>query len=682
MTVTQSPEQRANELRAEIRRHDHLYHTLDQPEISDHQYDSLYSQLRELERQNPHLADHHSPTQRVGAQVSSDLTQVAHPIPMLSLGNAFTEEDFAAWHRRMANGQEPRITAEPKIDGLAVRLRYEDGRLVLAATRGDGHTGEDVTHNVRTVRNIPLALNLPPGHMPPEVLEVRGEIYLPKSAFAEINRQREEDGLYLYANPRNAAAGTIRQLDPAVAASRGLKAWIYSCQNPPLHIHGHYQALTWLASMGLPVNPLTQPAASAPEACDYYHNLNGQREKLDYDIDGIVYKLDDLREQALMGNTGHEPRWAIAWKFPAEQAATLLKDIAISPGRFGKLTPVAVLEPVNVGGVTVQSASLHNETDVNRKDIRIGDMVVIQRAGDVIPQITGPVNTDPNRDTPVFRMPDNCPSCNTPASVRPPEIGHWCENQDCPSRLPEWLKHFVKKQVMDIDQIGDRLCNELIEKGLVSSPADLYFLNQEQVQNLDRMGERSAARVIRNINASRDRPLNRVLYSLGIFRLGREVSGLLSARYRSMDRILQLTQEEMAQMDGIGPKIAASAWEGLNSQRVRNCIARLKEAGVRMENPEPATAKKETDSTMSNDPNFAGKVFVVTGKLSGMTRDEAHDMILQRGGSTASSVTQKTNVLVIGEKPGSKLQKARELQQRNVDISIIPEQDFLQMVGA
>lgn len=675
MTTT-TLDERARLLRDEIARHDHSYHTLNRPEITDSQYDALFAELTNIEHSHPNLADPDSPTQRVGHQVSSDLRQVSHPQPMLSLGNVFNADEFRAWHNRAARAQDQAITAEPKIDGLAIRLRYENGRLTMAATRGDGSTGEDVTHNVRTIRNIPLIL---PTSSPPTVLEARGEIYLPKSAFLDLNRRRDEDGLYLYANPRNAAAGTVRQLDPSVTASRGLKAWLYSVQEPQEPTNSHAQALNSLALLGLPVNPLTQTVTSLAEAQQYFEMIQELRHGLDYEIDGVVFKIDDLALQLNLGATGHEPRWATAWKFPSEKAVTLLKDINISTGRFGRLTPVAVLDPVNVAGVSVQNASLHNESDVRRKDIRIGDQVVIERAGDVIPQVTGPVNTDPNRPTPVFKMPANCPVCHGPATTIPDQVGHWCENEDCQSRLPKRVRHFVSKDAMDIDSVGEKLCEDMVAQSLVKDPSDLYFLEEHQLTRLDRMGHKSAHRAITNIQASRDQPIERLLYSLGIYRLGRDASGILASTHHSLDAILALTQDQMSQMDGIGPKIAQSAWEGLHSPRVQHTLARLREAGVRMENPKPAFTLKENDTAMAENPIFQGRNFVVTGKIDGMTRDDAEAEIRMRGGNTSSSVNQKTNVLVVGEKPGSKLDKARNSK---TPVQIMEQHEFLRLITA
>ena len=678
------PVQTALELRQEITRHNRLYHTLDQPEISDPEYDAMTAELQRLEREHPECRDPDSPTMRVGAEVASGFQEVDHPEPMLGLANASSEEEFDAWHQRMErrviNPYFP-MTVEAKVDGLAIRLRYEDGRLAVAATRGNGATGEDVTHNVRTIRNLPLQL-IPPRKRPmPEVLELRGEVYLPRSSFLAINQEREEQGEYLYSNPRNAAAGTVRQLDPAVAASRNLRVWIYTNTTPSPGTDSHALSLEELAEMGLPINPLNRACASKEEAISQYRRMTQLKESLDYETDGIVVKMDLLPHQELMGHTGHEPRWAVAWKFPAQTAEADLLRVDVSTGRFGRLTPVAVLSPVEIGGVTISSASLHNENDMRRKDIRPGDRVVVERAGDVIPQVSGPVNTDPGRETKPFEMPELRPACRSTVETREHEVGHWCPNEECASRLPERLKHFVSKQAMDIEHLGEQWCGVLIEKGMVKDPADLYSLTSRQLLTLDRMGERSAGRILRNIEASKDRPLQRVLYSLGIFRLGREVSSLLAERYASLDQVARPGTAELSAIPGIGPKIAASVVRGMTSERVLRTIKGLKEGGVRTEQPDPRMNgnngnRENNRREMSANEHFEDKTYVVTGKIENMTRQDAENAIRTRGGNTASSVTSKTDVLVVGEKPGSKLAKARQL-----GVTIMEQEEFFRMLN-
>ena len=665
----------AEELRRKIQHHDHRYYVLDAPQVTDGEYDGMMQSLRELEQEHPEIRDDNSPTQRVGGTVSADFIVVEHPEPMLSLANAMNQEEFTEWHTRTAKRllmAEFPLNVEPKIDGLAIRLVYWNGQLIQGITRGNGEAGEDVTHNVRTVRNIPLTLRTMPGEVMPEVLEVRGEIYMPRDAFEDANREREEEGESRYSNPRNAAAGAVRQLDPALAARRELRAWVYHYHNPPGN--NHETALRDLRDMGLPVNPLNRLCWSIQEVAEYHQEMAELRPQLGYEIDGIVAKLDHISLREQLGATHHEPRWAMAWKFPSGQSVTMLREIRISHGRFGRLTPVAVLDPVELSGVTVQSASLHNEEDIHRKDIRPGTMVNIERAGDVIPQVTGPADPQANREQPPFHMPDRCPSCGNRVETRKNEVGHWCPNPDCPALLPEQLKSFVGKRAMEIDGLGEHWCQELVERGLVENVGDLYFLTREQLLKLDRMGEKLADRVLRNIEDSRRKPLERVLYSLGIFRLGRMVSGKLATRYGEMEEISRLDREQLESIEGIGPEIASSVVRGFHSERVRTTLERLKEAEVNMRKNKEE--EKETMTTAEGRGKLEGLNLVVTGKLEGMTRHDAESMIRQQGGNASSSVTRQTNYLVVGEKPGSKLSKARQM-----GVAILNQQQFQQMLA-
>ena len=661
---------RAAALRKELAEHDLRYHQEDAPVISDGQYDQLANELRELESQNPY-----APERPVGATPTLDLPTVHHPEPMLSLANAFTEADFRAWHKKMANhigNPHFPMSAEPKIDGLAIRLLYRNGDLTLAATRGDGITGEDVTANVRNVLNLPATLP----RTPLGDTEARGEVYMPKSAFRLLNLDREEQGEYQYANPRNAAAGTIRQSDPELAASRGLRAWIYSNRSPAPGLDSHRLSLEDLADTGLPVNPMNRLYFSVEQIIDFHQEMMNVRDSLDYETDGIVVKMDLFPHQELLGATGHEPRWAIAWKFPAERAVTKLTRINISIGRFGKLTPVAELEPVSLAGVTIQSASLHNEEDLHRKDIRAGDEVIIERAGDVIPQVLGPLNQDPSRETKEFSMPTACPACHSPVD-HDDEAAHWCSNPDCASRLPEQLKHFVSKRAMDIDGLGEHWCQALIRARLVQDVSDLYQLDMKGLLTLNRMGEKLADRLLRNIDTSRSQPLDRVLYGLGVYRLGRKVSGLLAQQYLSIEQIANLTLKELAEHQAIGPKIAESVHSAFRTEKLKKTIAGLEAGGVK-------TTKEKTDMTQPAEINqeehqaknpFAGQTCVVTGKIDGMTRLEAEQAINRRGGSAASSITAKTHILIVGDKPGSKLEKAKKL-----GVQIITAAEFTKML--
>ncbi len=662
-----TPMNAAEELRRQIRLHDHHYYNLQSPLVSDTEYDALMEQLRRLEKESPEVPDSSSPTQRVGGAVSAGFAEMEHPEPMLSLASASNLEELAEWHlrtaRRLGTDQFP-MNVEPKIDGLAVRLVYQNGRLVLGVTRGNGVSGEDVTHNIRTVRNLPLTLGTQPGEVGlPEVLEVRGEVYMPRSAFEDVNRERDEQGEARYANPRNAASGGLRQLDPELTSKRDLRAWIYANQSS--RTNSHRTSLKDLADLGLPVNPLDRLCWSVLEVEEFHREMLDLRGTLDYEIDGIVVKVDHLSYRRKLGTTNREPRWATAWKFPSGQNVTLLREIRVSHGRFGRLTPVAVLDPTEIGGVTVQSASLHNEEDVRRKDIRAGTMVIIERAGDVIPQVTGPADPDANRKAEPFMMPDRCPTCGTRVETRRSETGHWCPNQDCPALLPEQMKSFVGKRAMDIDGLGERWCQEMADRGLVTNAGDLFFLTRERLLQLDRMGEKLADRILRNIEASRAQPLERVLYSLGIFGLGREVSSKLTARYGTMTEISGLDRDQLQAIEGIGPEIATSVVRGFRSERVQRTLELMEEAGVNLQ----GRIEEEGDRTamMNQDGIFKGKAFVVTGKLDGMTRQEAESLIRQHGGNADSSVTKSTDYLVVGEKPGSKLTRAKQLGTEILD---------------
>ena len=663
----------AVELRRQIRHHDQLYYGLDSPEIRDEDYDDLMRRLREIEHEHPAARDPDSPTQRVGGTLASHLPESAHGQPMLSLGNVNTMDEFREWHQRtldrLAMDVAP-MNAEPKIDGLAIRLLYRQGKFVQAVTRGNGVTGEDVTHNARTIRGIPLELKTFPGEETPDLLEVRGEVYMPRTAFLEANDERVRQGEQPFANPRNAAAGTVRQLDPELASRRGLRAWIYQNQTP--RTNSHRMSLRDLERMGMPVNSLARLCWDPGEVEAYREEMLERREELDYEMDGIVVKLDHFSLHEVLGATSHEPRWAIAWKFPAGRAETMLREIRLSHGRFGRLTPVAVLDPIEVGGVTVQSASLHNLEDIQRKDIRPGARVIVERAGDVIPQVMGAADPLENEELKPFEMPPECPACGTAVQTRQDEVGHWCPNGNCPALLPEQLLSLVGKDAMDIDGMGEHWCSELVRRGMVDNTAGIYRLEQKDLLKLDRMGERLASRIIRNIDASREQPLERVLYSLGIHRLGRRVSKLLASTFGHMDEIAVLERDELASLDGIGPVVADCVFAGLRLERVEKTLEIMREAGVNMTgHPE----RKE--SKMGENGKLSGKTLVVTGKLEGMTRNDAEAIIREHGGKAGSAVTRSTDYLVAGEKPGSKLSKAMQF-----GVTVLDLDEFQQLLAA
>jgi len=668
-----SPAQRAEELRRELNYHNHRYYTMDDPVISDGQYDLLLRELREIEAEHPELLTGDSPTQRVGGEPSSAFAEVEHSRPMLSLGNAFDFAELAAWHRRISgllDGDAFDMVCELKIDGLAVNLTYEDGVLVQGATRGNGTTGEDVTRNLRTIRTIPLSLR---GEAPSR-LEVRGEVYLPVDEFHRLNKGREERGEQLYANPRNTGAGTIRQLDPKVTAARNMQIWVYSLNSSEgtEHISSHWNALEWLGDVGFRINPNNKLRHTLEEVEDYYRYWLERRHDLPYEADGVVVKVSPLELQERLGVVGREPRWAIAYKFPAEQATTKLKYIGINVGRTGSLNPYAVLEPVAVSGATVQHASLHNEEDINRKDIRVGDTVIIERAGDVIPQVVGPVLAQRTGKEQVFRMPERCPECDTPVVKAEDDAMHRCPNSSCPAQFFELLKHFVGKNAADIDGLGERWCGILIEKGMVSDVAGLYGLEKDRLLELDRMGDKLATRILANIEASKSRPLPRMLFALGITHVGAEVADLLAQNYLGIRDLANAAEEDLTAIEGIGPKIAESIIAWFQAPENQEVVEKLLTAGVKLEQDSLPVA---TAAIPSEDSPFGGLVFVVTGTLSAFPRRDAEARIKELGGKVTSSVTKKTSYVVVGESPGSKVATAEKL-----GIPTLDEDAFLHLL--
>ena len=662
--------QRAAGLREKINHHNYRYYALDDTEISDGEYDRLMVELRRLEENHPSLVTPESPTQRVGASPADGFDQVQHRLPMLSLGNAFNEDDLQAWYRRikgLLDDADFDLVCELKIDGLAVSLAYQDGVLVQGATRGDGTAGEDVTQNLRTIRTIPMSLL----GEPPPYLEVRGEVYLPLEEFRLLNQGRAERGEPLYANPRNTGAGSVRQLDSKVTASRNMHIWVYSLgdiseTDRPI---GHWDGLQWLNGLGFRINPENRVCHTLEEAVDYYHSWMEKRHDLPYEIDGVVIKVDPFAYQDSLGVAGREPRWAIAYKFPAEQAVTRLLDIGINVGRTGSLNPYAILEPVVVSGVTVRQASLHNEEDINRKDIRIGDWVTVERAGDVIPQVVGPVLDRRTGQEQVFKMPANCPVCGTPVVKPESEAMHRCPNTSCPVQFFELLKHFVSKGAMDIDGLGEQWCNILIENGLVKDVAGLYRLDKDELLKLDRMGDKLATKKMTNIEVSKQRPLHRVLFALGIIHVGSEIAELLTQRYASLNEMAEATAEELTEIPGIGPKIAESVVDYFAVPLNQQVLKALGDAGVVLHHD------IQDVQEAADDLPFSGKSFVVTGTLSGFTRREAEDRIKILGGNVASAVTRKTDYLVAGASPGSKVAAAGRL-----GTEILDEAAFLELI--
>ncbi|MFC1917323.1 NAD-dependent DNA ligase LigA [Chloroflexota bacterium] len=656
-------------LRVQINRHNYRYYVLDNPEVSDAEYDRLMRDLQALEKEYPQLLTPDSPTQRVGANPVEAFGIVAHREPLLSLGNAFNKEELLAWYTRtvkLAGHADFDFVCEHKIDGLAVSLTYTDRKLVTGATRGDGLHGENITQNLRTIRSIPLSLP----EDAPSHFEVRGEVFLPKEGFHKVNEERAKEGLPLFANPRNAAAGSLRQLDPRITARRPLDIYIYmlgwvegNTTSPT-----HYETMEYLKSLGFKVNPNNQRLNTIEEVAEYYANWQEKREKLRYEADGIVVKINQLALHEQLGVTGREPRWTIAYKFPAVQGTTKLVDIGISVGRTGTLNPYAILEPVTVGGVTIKHAALHNEDDIRRKDIRIGDTVTIQRAGDVIPEIVSPIISKRTGKEKEFSLNDKildpktgqavCPICGSEVIKPQGEVMYYCSNAACPAQAQQRIGHFASRGAMDIRGVGDSIVVTLYQEGLLKDSADLYSLKEEQEKLLElgKMGEKSVSNILNAIEKSKDRPLARLIFALGIRHIGEETAEILSQEFNSIDTLDAASREKLLEISTIGPKIADSITAFFRQEENRDILRRLQKAGVKM-------AQEAT--TMGKLP-LAGTEFVLTGRLESFTRQEAEVKIKALGGKTGSNVSKKTTYLVAGADAGSKLDKAKKLGTKQI----------------
>jgi len=658
---------RARELRRQLNYHNYRYYVLDDPVISDAEYDEMMRELQAIEEAFPQLVTPDSPTRRVGAPPSEAFQPVTHLARMLSLDNVFDGEELRAWLERVERqaGQQLDYVCELKIDGAGIALTYENGVLVRGATRGDGVTGEDITANLRTIRSLPLRLL---DEDPPALLEVKGEAFMPRSSFEELNRRREEEGQPLFANPRNAAAGSLRQLDPAVTASRRLDLLIYELA----HLEGgempstHHQVLERLKEWGFPVNDKWIRASGAREILDFCEHWIAHREELPYEVDGAVIKVDDLSMRERLGSTSKAPRWAVAYKFPAEEKVTRLLDIEINVGRTGALTPTAVLEPVFVGGSTVSRATLHNEDEIRRKGIMIGDWVLVHKAGDVIPEVIKPIPEKRDGTQREFVMPDRCPVCGAHAFRPEGEAVARCTNVDCPARLFESILHYASRDAMDIEGLGPAIVGELMQKGYVRKISDLYRLTDEQLYDLTHFKDKAVSNLKRAIDATRQRSLSRLLYALGIRHVGRHTAEVLARRFRSMEALASATVEELSATPEIGPTIAASVRAFFDEPRNLELIEELREAGLRMEEE----AEEEGPRPLE------GLTFVLTGGLDSMTREEARAAIEERGGKVAGSVSSRTDYVVVGKDPGSKLEKARQLGVKTLD-----EAAFREMLG-
>ncbi len=660
---------RVEELREQLNYHAYRYHVLDDPEIADAEYDELMRELVELEERFPELVTPDSPTQRVGVTPSDLFAPVQHRAVMLSLDNAFSPDEMRAWAARIERvvGPGVRYACELKIDGVAVALTYERGSLVRGATRGDGRVGEDITANVRTVRSVPQRLTVDPK---PELIEVRGEIYLPVPAFERLNEELTASGQRPFANPRNAAAGSLRQKDPKVTASRPLSFWVHSFGwAEGVRFESHSGFLEWCRNARLPVPSTSETVDDLDGVLRYLRHWEEHRHSVDWEIDGVVVKVDQIVYQDELGATSHAPRWAIAYKFPPEERTTLLRRIDVHTGRTGVVTPFAVLEPVRVGGVTVTTATLHNEDEIRRKDVREGDTVIVRRAGDVIPEVVGPVLSKRKKGARRWRFPTTCGSCGTTLVRREGEAYWRCPNRrGCPSQNVEWLSSFASRSAMDIEGLGYKTGSLLLDLGWVADPGDVYSLTRAQLAQLPGFKDRRISNLLEAIEASKDRPIWRLLVGLNIPHVGTTTAQILARAFGSIDRLASATQEEIDAVEGIGPEIASSVVEWFRDERNRALLDRLRSAGVRM--------VEEGSATRRQDGRLAGTTIVLTGGLESMSREEATRLAEEAGARVASSVSRKTDFVVAGASPGSKYDKAVQL-----GIEIVDEREFLRRLG-
>lgn len=663
--------EKVKNLREELHRHNHRYYVMDDPEISDSEYDRMMRDLIELENKYPEIASPDSPSARVGAPPLKKFGTVRHTVKMLSLDNAFSEQEILDFDRRVRRelGKEGEIiyTAEPKMDGVAVELVYEEGRLAVGSTRGDGETGEDITSNVRTIRTVPILLQKQnEGDSVPSRLEVRGEVVISREGFRRLNEDMSEQGLPLFANPRNAAAGSLRQLDSKISATRPLEIFFYGTgEADAITTESHWGMLSSLKELGFRINPHIKPRIKINDVLEYYRELERIRYELPYDIDGMVVKVDSLDLQIQLGETSRSPKWAIACKFKAVQETTKILNISVQVGRTGTLTPVAHLETVNIGGVNVNRATLHNEDEIKRNDVRIGDTVLVQRAGDVIPEVIKVIDTARTGNEIIFKMPEHCPSCDSPVFRDEGEASVRCVSESCPAKTKAQIEHFASKRAFDIDGLGEKLIEQLVDKGLLSSYADIFYLDRKEIENIERMGEKSAKKLTEAIVKSRNISFARFLYALGIRHVGEHAAEILSLKYNSLEGLFSATYDELKEVRGIGPVAAKSLVQFLNREENRKKIDRIIEGGVRLIFEE--RVKKAV---------LDGKVFAITGVLESMTRNEAAKKIKMSGGKVSESVSKKTDYLVAGKSPGSKIEKAGSL-----GIKVINEEIFRAMLG-
>lgn len=662
---------RTAELREQIEYHNQRYYQEDNPSISDARWDALLRELIRLEEAYPELRTANSPTQRVGAEPSSGFSKVEHETPMLSLSNAYSKEELVEFDQRVQQvvGREVRYVCELKIDGLAVSLRYEDGLLVRGATRGDGVVGEDITLNIRTVRNVPLQLK------EAITLEVRGEAYMPKKSFAALNEAREQQGESLFANPRNAAAGSLRQLNPQVAASRRLGVIVYQlAQVVDYPVSKHSESLAYVKSLGLPATGERALCDGIDDVIDYIAKWEEKRRELPYATDGMVIKVDDIKLQQDLGFTARSPRWAIAYKYAAERAQTTLQGIELTVGRTGAITPTAIFDAVQLAGTTVSRASLHNEDLILEKDIRVGDRIIVQKAGDIIPEVVQSLPEQRQTELQPFKMPENCPQCEEPLRRLPEESAWRCVNPNCPALIREGLIHFVSRNAMNIDGLGEQWISTLLEQGMVRTVADLYRLTRENLLQLDRMGDKLADKLLQSIDESKQNSLERLLFGLGIRLVGEKAAKTLAQTFGSLDKMMDASVDELTAISDIGPKMAESVVQFFQTPGARELMTDLVNLGLNMQ-------YKGSQSAISNTP-FAGKTFVLTGTLETVDRKHAAQWVERLGGEVSGSVSSKTSYVVAGDKAGSKLDKAQELirSEKNKALQILDESAFLRII--
>jgi DNA ligase (NAD+) len=671
-STTKDIQKKIDILREKIRYHEHRYYVLDDPEISDFDYDQLMNELTKLESEHPELITPDSPTQRVGGKPSERFVKAPHSSPMLSLDNTYNEDDLRNWERRVHDltGQaEVEYVCELKLDGMSLALHYEDGKLVRGITRGDGSIGEDVTLNVRTVRSIPLSIpkdKLKKAGIPPD-FEVRGEMLIPLASFKKMNEEQERKGEKVFVNPRNATAGTVRNLEPSVTAARRLDYFSYMLlRNGKTYFPRHWETLNALDAAGFKVNPSRMLVNSFDGIWSFIEKEETKREKLPYEIDGIVIKVDRTAWQDELGYTGKAPRWAIAYKYAARGGITLIEDILVQVGRTGKLTPVAALKPVFIGGTTVSRATLHNMDEIERLGVKIGDWVEVERGGDVIPKVTRVIeDKDHPRGHKSFHMPEKCPVCGTRVVRSEGEVDYRCVNANCPAKLRETILHFASRGVMNIEGMGDALVNQLTDRGLVKNVADIYGLTKKDLLSLERMGDKSAQNVLDEIEASKKLPLERVIFGLGIRMVGERTAQFLAEHFGSLDALETASEEELQEVDEVGPRIAESIVEFFKESANRKLVERLREAGLTL------TGKKKERGT-----KLAGKTFVITGTLAHYSRDEAKKLLEGAGGKVTGSVSKKTDYVVAGEEAGSKLDNAKEL-----GVPVIGEKEMEKLLG-